>query len=141
MYIILQIKIYDSGNPDPNKLKNDCKVDDGKQCYSNGNEITFIFSSDWKEQTSTATIELFILATSIEHAKALVKAETKIVKKWEVWIIVGAILIFLTILGAVSFLILYCYRRKRAKEQIRTMQSCMIYASPTPVLQKYDAVW
>ena len=68
-----QVTIYDSGNKDPNRLLQNCKVDDGKQCYSSGNEVTFTFASNWMEETSTGTVELFILATDKSHAAALVK--------------------------------------------------------------------
>ena len=58
---------------DPRLAMEDCYIENGKQCYSSGNAVTFIFTPNWREPQSTGSVELFLLATSKEHAVSLVK--------------------------------------------------------------------
>uniref|UniRef100_A0A7E4ZVH9 CUB domain-containing protein n=1 Tax=Panagrellus redivivus TaxID=6233 RepID=A0A7E4ZVH9_PANRE len=125
----MEIHIFDSDNLS-NPLT-DCDIETGKQCFSTGPKVTFQFLTSGHSTASIAPVELFIVTTTLQHAQKLVPGKgSSGLKTWQICVIVAGVFISLCLVGMVVLLCMFCIRRRREKEQLKTMQTCMIYAHP-----------
>ncbi|KAE9549178.1 hypothetical protein FO519_007610 [Halicephalobus sp. NKZ332] len=60
------IEIYDGPIVNPRLAMEDCEIENGKQCHSSGNEVTFIFNPSWHEPHNITSISFFSVKMSRE---------------------------------------------------------------------------